>query len=444
MRGSIGKVASHQGEQIGEDEGRRGWKNAQGGFYLLQRRPARYINSDLPFDQKLDSVLLGHGLNPPRLPLAYLVTTPAFFGYSFNPVRTTISIPLRGSSSSSFSKSSIPSARNTSTFSAPIILPILLHGKATSLRAPWRRFSHLELQPSFGLLRHPSQRSDRDAMESELGRAHGRIRQGGPEDHGGQGVFHSNSFDLLTGSLFRGWYIGLTWGYNTFLSVPQAFYEAWKLYNKKATFYIRPEPLTGSIRREATRASGKCRPCSCATFAPRSWSSAGIGGQGYASGEHSSQNEDSSGGHFSNGKPSKGGIKQLHLRVLKPPKILERDSRQKAREAPPGWTWRLISLLRAWKTRKELRTAASGTTLPPPRTRPSSHLNTMDEFYLLQRAACPRARAMYRWKVLHAVVADVLGFGDSGNVELLASLAKSVGLIGVVVLANVAAAWHFY
>ena len=296
---------------------------------------------------------------------------------------------------------------------------------------------------------------------------------------------HSNSFDLLTGSAVRGWYIGLTWGYNTFLSVPQAFYEAWKLYKKKATFYIRPEPLAGSIKREATRSEREMQTLFMCYLRAKVMAFPGELEVKVTLPESSPLKMKT---HpevtFSNGKSNKGGMKQLHLRVLNPrffmrffanqdpsqtlwmdyttsepdfrlvdieghegiklfKRILEKDTRKRALEAP-GWTWRVISYLRAWKTRKELLTAASGTSLPPPCTHSPTYLNTMDEFYLLQRSACPRAHAMYKWKVLHAVMADMFGFGDSGNAELLASIGKSVCLIGAAVLANVAAACHFY
>ncbi|KAI5849681.1 hypothetical protein BZA05DRAFT_339090 [Tricharina praecox] len=487
MRGSIGKVASIKASRSEKTKAEEEGRTLKEDFTFFSVDPARYINSDLPFDQKLDSVLLGHGLNPADYPLAYLVTTPAFFGYSFNPVsyyylysasRELKLVVLEVLNT--FGEKHVYVLRSDNPTNPPARKGYLFAGTMEKV-FHISSFNHrsgsyvIQVNDPIATPWNPSLDVHMAVYDKE-----------GQKTMVARAFSHSNSFDLLTGSLFRGWYIGLTWGYNTFLSVPQAFYEAWKLYKKKATFYIRPEPLTGSIRREATRSEREMQTLfMCYLRAKVMEFRGGLEVKVTLPESTPLKMRTHPEVTFSNGKPSKGGIKQLHLRVLNPrffmrffatqdpsqtlwmdyttsqpdfrlvtvegdggiklfKKILERDSRQKAREAPPGWTWRLISLLRAWKTRKELRTAASGTTLPPPRTRPSSHLNTMDEFYLLQRAACPRARAMYRWKVLHAVVADVLGFGDSGNVELLASLAKSVGLIGVVVLANVAAAWHFY
>lgn len=64
----------------------------------------------------------------------------------------------------------------------------------------------------------------------------------------------SPSFDMVTGSTWRGLKIVVTWGYNTFLAVPETMYEAWKLYRKKAVVYTRPEVLAGSGQRDATKA----------------------------------------------------------------------------------------------------------------------------------------------------------------------------------------------
>lgn len=64
----------------------------------------------------------------------------------------------------------------------------------------------------------------------------------------------SPSFDMVTGSTWRGLNIVVTWGYNTFLAVPETMYEAWKLYRKKAVVYTRPEVLVGSGQRDATKA----------------------------------------------------------------------------------------------------------------------------------------------------------------------------------------------
>lgn len=64
----------------------------------------------------------------------------------------------------------------------------------------------------------------------------------------------SPSFDMITGNTWKGLGIVITWGYNTFLAVPETMYEAWKLYRKKAVVYTRPEVLVGSGQRDATKA----------------------------------------------------------------------------------------------------------------------------------------------------------------------------------------------
>jgi len=427
------------------------------------------------------------GLDPAEYPLAYLVTTPAFFGYSFNPVsyyylysasRELKLVVLEVLNT--FGEKHVYILRADSPTNPPARKGYLFAGtmeKIFHISSFNHRSGSYVIQ-----VNDPIANPDDPSLDVHMA----VYDKEGRKSMVARAFSLSNSFDLLTGSQIRGWQIGLLWGYNTFLSLPEAFYEAWKLYRKKATFYIKPEPLAGSIKREATRSEREMQTLfMCYLRARVNAFRGGLVVKVSLPESTPLKMKTVPEITFSNGKSSKGGVKQLHLRVLNPrffvrvfatqdpsqalwmdhtasepdfrlvaieggdglklfKNILKKGPRKRARVVP-GWTWRLISVFRTWKTRKELRAgAASGASLPQPRTYSSAYLNTMDEFYLLQRSACPRAHAMYKWKVLHAVVADVFGFGDSGNAEMLASIGKSVGLIGAAVLVNVAAAWHFY
>jgi len=60
MRGSIGKVAAIKTSESEKKKAQEEGRTIEEDFTFFSVDPARYINSELPFDEKLDSVLRGH------------------------------------------------------------------------------------------------------------------------------------------------------------------------------------------------------------------------------------------------------------------------------------------------------------------------------------------------------------------------------------------------
>ena len=60
MRGSIGRVAAIKTSKLEKKKAEEEGRPIKEGFTFFSVDPARYINSELPFDKKLESVLLGH------------------------------------------------------------------------------------------------------------------------------------------------------------------------------------------------------------------------------------------------------------------------------------------------------------------------------------------------------------------------------------------------
>lgn len=61
------------------------------------------------------------------------------------------------------------------------------------------------------------------------------------------------TFDPIKGSVFQILQLVFKWGWAVFMAVPQTMYEAWKIYRKNSKVYNRPEPLPGSGQRNATK-----------------------------------------------------------------------------------------------------------------------------------------------------------------------------------------------
>ena len=63
----------------------------------------------------------------------------------------------------------------------------------------------------------------------------------------------TQAFDIANGSRLRGLWIGVAWGWNTFMALPQTFFQAFKIWFRGGIpVQDRPEPLPSSARRKAT------------------------------------------------------------------------------------------------------------------------------------------------------------------------------------------------
>ncbi|CUS10759.1 unnamed protein product [Tuber aestivum] len=257
FKGSIGglfSVLDSKGEReeklnMGEREGKRP-------FTFFSIDPSGYINPELPFERKLDSVLIYHGIDPSLYPYIYLVTTPRFFGYSFNPVSYYYLYSPQ-------QELKLVVLEVLNTFGERHLY--LLHADDPSNPAPRKGYTFAgEMEKTFHIspFNHRSGNYNiqvRDPLDAVSPAASGVdmhmvvIAKDGTKSMVARAFSVSPSFDMINGGTCRGLVIAATWGYNTFLAVPWTMWEAWKLYRKKAVVYTRPEVLAGSGQREATR-----------------------------------------------------------------------------------------------------------------------------------------------------------------------------------------------
>ncbi|KAI5852711.1 hypothetical protein DFP73DRAFT_570923 [Morchella snyderi] len=261
MKSAVGGLFSVVESQSEKAENLKLGRKSRDRFTFFSIDPAGYTNPELPFEKKLESVLIHHGIDPSLYPFTYIVTTPRFFGYSFNPVSYYYLYSAQQELklvvlevNNTFGEKHLyilhsdnpanPPARKGYTFAGEMektfhISPFNHRSGSyhIQVRDPLDNFSSEGSRVDMHMVVHA-----RDGTKSMVARA----------------FSVSPSFDMVTGSTWRGLNIVVTWGYNTFLAVPETMYEAWKLYRKKAVVYTRPEVLVGSGQRDATKAE-RCR-----------------------------------------------------------------------------------------------------------------------------------------------------------------------------------------
>lgn len=235
--------------------------------------PASFVNPTLPFDQKLAPILLrnvsfftrrgegcrltaGKGLDPSLYPHTYIVTTPRFLGYAFNPVSYYYLYDAQEElrivvveANNTFGESQCyilnaddptnPPARAGYTFRADI-----------EKRFHISSFNHRSGKYEFHV-RDPVVRPHAPAATVDMHMS--VITTDNVKTMTARAYSIAPSFDMLSGSRLRGLAIALSWGYNNFLALPFTFFEAYRLYRKGTRVYIRPEPLAGTRRRVATK-----------------------------------------------------------------------------------------------------------------------------------------------------------------------------------------------
>ncbi|KAG0639692.1 hypothetical protein HOY80DRAFT_68805 [Tuber brumale] len=257
FKGSIGGLFSVlYSKEEREEKLKTGVKEKKRPFTFFSLDPAGYINPELPFERKLDSVLTHHGIDPSLYPYIYLVTTPRFFGYSFNPVSYYYLYSPQ-------QELKLVVLEVLNTFGERHLY--LLHADNPSNPAPRKGYTFAgEMEKTFHIspFNHRSGSYNiqvRDPLDTVSPAASGVdmhmvvISRDGTKNMVARAFSVSPSFDMINGGTCQGLVIAATWGYNTFLAVPWTMWEAWKLYRKKAVVYTRPEVLPGSGQREATR-----------------------------------------------------------------------------------------------------------------------------------------------------------------------------------------------
>ncbi|PWW77990.1 DUF1365-domain-containing protein [Tuber magnatum] len=257
FKGSIGGLFSVlDSKEEREEKLKMGEKEEKRPFTFFSLDPAGYINPKLPFERKLDSVLIHHGIDPSLYPYIYLVTTPRFFGYSFNPVSYYYLYSPQ-------QELKLVVLEVLNTFGERHLY--LLHADNPSNPVPRKGYTFAgEMEKTFHIspFNHRSGNYNiqvRDPLDavtpaaSEVDMHMVVIARDGSKSMVARAFSVSPSFDMINGGTCQGLVIAATWGYNTFLAVPWTMWEAWKLYRKKAVVYTRPEVLAGSGQREATR-----------------------------------------------------------------------------------------------------------------------------------------------------------------------------------------------
>ncbi|KAL7272312.1 hypothetical protein RUND412_004886 [Rhizina undulata] len=257
FRGSIGGLFSVLDSRQEKEEQLKLGQRKENGFTFFSINPAGYTNPDLPFDKKLDSVLSHHGYEPSDYPYTYLVTTPRFLGYSFNPVSYYYLYSAQQELklvvlevNNTFGEKHLyllhadspanPPARKGYTFAGEM-------EKAFHISPFNHRSGNYNIQVRDPLDQYGAEASKVDMHMLVMARD-------GTKTMVARAFSISPSFDMVRGGVWRGLAIAATWGYNTFLAVPETMFEAWRLYRKKTVVYTRPEPLAGSGQRDATKA----------------------------------------------------------------------------------------------------------------------------------------------------------------------------------------------
>lgn len=275
MKGSVGGLFSVLESKSEKVENLKLGQKSKDQFTFFSIDPASYTNPDLPFETKLNSVLIHHvrgttsllmilmltythqGIDPSIYPYAYIVTTPRFFGYSFNPVSYYYLYSAQ-------QELKLVVLEVNNTFGEKHLY--LLHSDNPANPPARKGYTFAgEMEKTFHIspFNHRSGnyniqvRDPLDNCSSEGSRVDMHmvvLARDGTKSMVARAFSVSPSFDMVTGSTWKGLKIVVTWGYNTFLAVPETMYEAWKLYRKKAVVYTRPEVLVGSGQRDATKA----------------------------------------------------------------------------------------------------------------------------------------------------------------------------------------------
>ncbi|CCX07112.1 Similar to hypothetical protein [Tuber melanosporum Mel28]; acc. no. XP_002835392 [Pyronema omphalodes CBS 100304] len=428
--------------------------------------PSKYLNPSLPFDEKLASILVRHNLNPSDYPHAYLITTPSFLGFCFNPVSYYYLYDR------SYTLSAVILEVNN-TFGEKHVY--FLNATADTNIRPRRGYTFAGTMEKVFHISCFNHRSGsylvqvKDPLENpknpQVDMHLTVITAEGVKSMVARAFSVSDSFDILSGGSFRGWKIAAQWGWVNIAALVRTFWEAYKLHKKKTVVYVRPEPLEGSRKREATRSEREMQQLWLAYLKARvmAYPRALEVKVGLPEADPKKTPKEVV---FRNGKKVAAGqeMKMLSLRVLNPrfflrffanqevnqtlwldctlcseehrPVVMEEGTIRELRRllegptttSPASWTWKAIAKLRSWKTRKEVEASRHLTKTSVPKVHEDEHVNGMDAFYLSGTNACPKARKMYQWKVLYAVVTDVVGFGDAKNVEVYKEILKAGGV----------------
>ncbi|KAF8443652.1 hypothetical protein BDZ91DRAFT_167116 [Kalaharituber pfeilii] len=244
----------------GNDPRKRFWGKGTQLWSFFDVRPENYVNPHLPFSQKLDPVLLQEGIDKEKYPHIYFVTTPRFFGYSFNPVSYWYLYDAAHELKIIF-------LEVNNTFGEKHMYVLY----RDNVNNPKPRKDYL-FAGSMAKMFHISPFNHRSGSyviqvadplsQNENGEVWLKIHMAvfardGSKTMAAGAYSVEPALDVLRASMAQMLYTELCWGYKHWMAVPWTMLEAWLVYRKGSVVYTRPEVLKGSGQRTPTRAEGE-------------------------------------------------------------------------------------------------------------------------------------------------------------------------------------------
>lgn len=267
-------------------------------------------------------------------------------------------------------------------------------------------------------------------------------------------------FDPITGNIFTGLSLVFKWGWGVFMAVPATMFEAWKIYRKRAKVYDRPEVLSTSGQRTATKAEKEMqdlwityvrqklsefpRPLRLSVYLPQSSPLKEAEMQSFTSPSFSDnekvgeelivrvKNPRFFYRFFSHQHPSQTLFLDSTLQkpehraadISDTETLLNILGTRKGSQpiARKGWIWTLLAWSRQRKsyfdlTEHRATNSSSRGELPEPSLLDRSIANPMDEFFLSD----PSMSSYYTRKVAQALMIDIVAFGDAESYQLYRS-----------------------
>ncbi|KAI5778423.1 hypothetical protein EDC01DRAFT_634816 [Geopyxis carbonaria] len=442
----------------------------KGKFTFFSVDPSSYFSPNLPFDQKVNDLLIRRGLDPADYPFIYFVTTPRFLGYSFNPVSYYYLYD-----SSQTLKATVLEVNNT--FGESHIY--ILHADDPRNPKPRKGYNFAgTMEKDFHIspfnrrtgsyviqVRDPVLEDEDGVNRVDVNMA--VISTDGVKTMMARAYSTSAAFDLQNGSRWAGLWIAVSWGWNTFMALPQTFFEAWKIYRRGIKVYTRPEPKSDSGRRNASAAEIRMQglfikflrhriaqyrvPVKINLTMPKYDISSTIALEMVLT---------------NCAAVPKDKVKQLDLQILNarffqrllsvqdPRQMFDldhtrqdavhqtflvndlalltslvslRDPGCKLSYAQTSWQWKVLSWFRRRKTIQELDTASPSN--HPATMHCDYHLSEVDKFFL---RTAPEHAGKYMRTVLEAVVIDVFACGEAMHYDILISMGKAAATAAAV------------
>jgi DUF1365 family protein len=192
------------------------------------------------------------GLNPADYPYIYVVTTPQFLGYSFNPVSYYYLYDKQ-------EKFCACVLEVNNTFGEKHVY--ILQASDVANPAPRAGYDFAGAMHKDFHISPFNHRSGsyviqvRDPLRDDMRQdVHMTVYDADKKKTMAARAYSiTRAFDIESGSRVQGLWIGCAWGWNTFMALPQTFYQAFKIWHRGGIkVSTRPEPLPSSAKRKAT------------------------------------------------------------------------------------------------------------------------------------------------------------------------------------------------